>query len=188
MKVYFEAGANNGIDQSRTLRYRDDEEWIGILVEPDARAFRELITSRNNSRTHIFFCALTSSTDTASIDLLLHPYTLMSMVVDSDRILTDGDGLEKQTVPARTVQSILDELSINNIDEFFLDVEGYEVEVLKGIGGDCDIKFLEVECHYHKTSKKIDEIQAITEQASRLGLFPTRINLDEGHPKLEFRK
>ena len=56
MKVYFEAGANDGVNQSRTLKYKDNLEWTGILVEPDPRCRDALFSNRGNDRTHIFDC------------------------------------------------------------------------------------------------------------------------------------
>ncbi len=52
------------------------------------------------------------------------------------------------TVEARTLQSILDEENSYNIDILFLDVEGFEIEVLKGINfKKCHIKAIQTEAH-----------------------------------------
>lgn len=186
MKIYFEAGANDGVSQSRTLKYKDNLEWTGILVEPDLRCRDSLISNRGNSRTHIFECGLASSN--GYMEIYEHVTPLMNIAVDSDRVKFEPNNfLSKFKIESRTIQSIADELQINYIDELYLDVEGFEVEVLKGISN-LDVRYLEVECHYHNTPNKEEEQKNITDQANRLNLKLSNINFTEGHPKLEFIK
>ena len=64
---------------------------------------------------------------------------------------TDTNYSGECKVTTRTLQSILDELNITTVDKMFLDVEGYELEVLKGI---CfkTTKFNEIEVEVHAKS------------------------------------
>lgn len=184
MKVYFEAGANDGVNQSRTLKYKDNLEWTGILVEPDPRCRDALFSNRGNDRTHIFDCGL--SLNSGIMEIYEHETPLMNTPVLCREHHTAPDNfLSKFKVESRTIQSIAEELKIDCIDEMYLDVEGFEVEVLKGIYN-LNIKYLEVECHYHNTSNREVEQKNIIEQANRLNLKLSNINLAEGHPKLEF--
>jgi len=188
MKVYFEAGANNGVIESRTHKYKDDENWIGILVEPDPRCHDALITTRGNNRTYIFPCALVPDESIKEVDMLIHSTPLMNMVTGSARANEQGNGLNTQKIPARTIQNILDELDIDTINEMYIDVEGYETEVLKGIDPKTNILFLEVERHYHDKSEREWEEESIKQQADRLGLTFSSIETNIGHPKFEFVK
>lgn len=186
MKVYFEAGANDGVAQSRTHKYKDDSNWVGILVEPDSRCIDSLIRNRHSTQVHIYQCALVPNNDITSVTLYKHSTPLMNMVQGTVRGEQEGKGLETFVVRGRTVQSILNDLEIDTIDEMYLDVEGYEREVMKGIDPKTTIHFLEVECHYHDKPEKEEELNEILEQGERLGLVFKRINYDDGHPKVEF--
>ena len=186
MKIYFEAGANDGVSQSRTLKYKDDPNWYGILVEPDPRCFQALICARHNERTKIHNYALVPNDKILNVEIYKHSTPLMNMVKGTIRGEQEGQGLETFSTQAKTVQALLDWDNINNIDEMYLDVEGYEREVLKGIDPKTKIHFLEVECHYHDKPEKEEELQGILAEGERLGLVLKRINCDEGHPKVEF--
>jgi hypothetical protein len=50
--------------------------------------------------------------------------------VNGERLASNS---KLKEVSSRTITSILDEYKIKNIDLFSLDVEGYELEVLKGL-------------------------------------------------------
>lgn len=123
---YIEMGAVNGHFQSNTHWIQEEYNWTGILVEPSPIQFEKLKTLRPNN--FYFNCACVS-------------FDYQNSTIDGD---FDGDpmssveGLRRgrtatHTVQARTLQSILDETNIGDIDFFSLDVEGYEIEVLKGI-------------------------------------------------------
>ena len=45
----------------------------------------------------------------------------------------DVDSIYRLDVPARTLTSVLDEVGVQEVDFFSLDVEGYELNVLKGL-------------------------------------------------------
>jgi len=60
MKTYIEAGANDGLFQSRTLNFKDNPEWRGILIEADETEYNSCIHHRSNERTNIIHAALVS--------------------------------------------------------------------------------------------------------------------------------
>lgn len=122
---YIECGANDGLEQSNTLRL-EKLGWSGLLIEPSPKAYKSLL--RNRSNQNIFAnCALVSSDDIKTVSGDFDGSLMAS--VESQR--TRGE--TKIDVQARTLQSILDENHISDIDFFSLDVEGFEYEVLKGI-------------------------------------------------------
>jgi len=122
---YIEAGANDGIVQSYTY-ILEKMGWGGILIEPSKIAFKNCISNRSMDKNEFYNCALVAQEGITGIkgDFDGHPMSS----VGGKRL-----GRESQViVPARTLNSILEELEINKIDLLSLDVEGYEAEVLKG--------------------------------------------------------
>jgi FkbM family methyltransferase len=84
--------------------------------------------------------------------------------------ITDSDTTEEFTVQTATLNSILEAHDIKTIDFFSLDVEGYEIEVLKGL----DLKkycpkVLLIEWHLdiEDVEKLLDETHIFKEQLSK---------------------
>jgi len=123
---FIEVGANDGVIQSNTYVLEKDYNWNGILIEPSLTSFYNCKKLRTNSK--CYNCALVSEDYKEEYirgDFNGH---LMSSV-DGNRLHSDV----RIKVKARTLTSILDENDVTKIDFFSLDVEGYELEVLKGL-------------------------------------------------------
>lgn len=131
---FIEAGAADGLFQSNTL-ILEDLGWKGILVEPSQAS-----------------CSRCEGTRTA----LIYNTALVSKYYDKPRISGDfffdgymGSGAYSSvtrkvykpekfpvfevSVPACTLDFILTSQKIDRVDFLSLDVEGYEMEVIKGI-------------------------------------------------------
>lgn len=144
---FIEAGANDGYTQSNTFFLERKRGWRGLLVE----GIPELCAACRKLRTDaiVHHCALVAP-GFAQPTVKMHFANLMSVVdgaVASEEerqerlrsgIAVQGlDGTYSVDVPARTLESILDEIpGLPLIDFFSLDVEGYELEVLKGLNLD----------------------------------------------------
>lgn len=145
-KIYIEAGANDGVDGSRGIQFKDNSEYMGILIEPHPVIFNYCSNSRKNDNTLLYNVALVSRDHKEpTIELQLHSsYHPMNSIKKSIGQTYNNS----VTVQARTLQSILDENNISEVDYFYLDVEGYENEVLMGIDfNKTKFKHIEVECH-----------------------------------------
>ena len=142
---FIEAGANNGVDQSNTIRLEQSFGWKGLLVEPNPHKFNECVRNRPNSICENF--ALVSSnypSDTIQGDFA-HTDTgnsLMGLVSDpgdffDDELLYYKEQRKRDceilSVPAISISDLLRKHNITNIDFFSLDVEGYEISVLNGL-------------------------------------------------------
>lgn len=129
---YVEAGANDGITQSYTYEL-EQLGWNGLLIEPSLEAFDKCVKNRPDNK--FFNCALVASEDVHEISGDFYGSFLAS--IGGER-LNKRDNFTGKTiaVKAQTLNSILEESGIENIDLFSLDVEGYELEVLKGFNID----------------------------------------------------
>jgi FkbM family methyltransferase len=125
---FVEAGANDGLFQSNTALLERSFGWGGILIEPSPEACRHC---RRNRRAPVYNCALVADSYTAStVTGDFDGYPMGS--VGGSRL-----GRENAfTVPARTLQSILDESEVSHVDFLSLDAEGYELEILRGLDFD----------------------------------------------------
>ena len=123
---FIECGANNGVVQSYTYELERQRNWSGILIEPSIEAFNSCISNRSNKNSFYNFALVSDDSTTEVLGDFNGNY--MSSV--------NGKRLNSKnliSVNSITLTSILDELKIDKIDLFSLDVEGYELEVLKGL-------------------------------------------------------
>lgn len=143
---FIELGANDGKTQSNTLHFERYRNWNGILIEPSPNNFLKCLNNRKH-KTKIFCNACVSfEYNNKFVELI---YTnLMTIPVELESDISDLNAhvelgvklLNKREVEfrfgaiAKTLNSILEETNAPKvIDLLSLDVEGAELEVLKGI-------------------------------------------------------
>ncbi|MEO8020200.1 MAG: FkbM family methyltransferase [Pseudomonadota bacterium] len=143
--VFIEAGANDGIAQSNSYFLENKYGWTGVLVEPVPKYYR---MCRQARRAHTVNCGL-GPFEKDGDELTILSGGLMSLPVTVDEKLLHGrsvhqhasigarefGGLAPELVKTRVraLSNVLDELAIGKVDFFSLDVEGFELEVLKGL-------------------------------------------------------
>jgi len=199
VKYYIEAGANDGLHQSRSLHLKDNLEYHGIMIEPNPVAFSCCQNNRNPSN-HTFINAALVALDyqNDTIDLYgrsgrmdpksLHQ-SMMGAVSESRVMEVDRSRFTNTpifTVPAKTLVEILDSIEVEEVEYFYLDVEGYESSALRGVTSDIKIKNLEVELHDQENEEQ--ETQIIVDICKNLDLVLIKCNRDEGNPKLIFKR
>ncbi len=137
--VCIEVGANNGIDGSTSFFF-ERVGWQCILVEPNPSLCHEMRKSRKSI---IFSCAASSSRGTAVLDVVdgaERSDGLSTISPDEEyhaRINNLGFVSRPVTVQTMTLDEILSDAGISGkIDFVSIDVEGHELEVLKGFSLD----------------------------------------------------
>lgn len=136
---FIEAGANDGKTQSNTLYFEFYKNWTGILIEPVTELAHACHINRSIA-TRIVNCALVSNEyESRTAEIVFTPDCggLLSVINDdnADKMMqrTKEKGVF-QTVSARTLNEILNDVRRpGKIDLLVLDIEGYEIEALKGI-------------------------------------------------------
>jgi FkbM family methyltransferase len=142
---FIELGANDGISQSNTKNLELYHGWQGLLIEPSPQQFGKLIKNRKK-RNSFFMCACVAF-DFPDKKIALMYSNLMTVALKGrNDILNvkahalDGEKYSQKEKSfkfeaiAKTLQSLIDEAgSPQMIDLLSLDVEGGEIEVLRGV-------------------------------------------------------
>ncbi len=136
--VFVEAGAHDGYTQSNTYYLERHRGWTGVLVEAIPALARR--AARRRPRSRVVNCALVSD-DHAGETVTMRFDDLMSSVAGGARErpqAADGRAYTGQRayaveVPAKTLGALLDETGTTTVDLLCLDLEGLELDVLRGL-------------------------------------------------------
>lgn len=167
-QYYIEIGANDGVSQSNTLALELCFGWRGILIEPSKAIFERLKKNRSARRNFLLQAACVSR-DYPATTVELFYSNLMSVVsgLESDvpdarrhaeqgaKFLRSGDRVKTESAPATTLDSALEiAMAPEKIGLLSLDVEGAEIEVLKGLSlNRFRIEWILVECRDFPTMR-----------------------------------
>jgi FkbM family methyltransferase len=127
--VFVEVGANDPVSGSQTWLL-EQHGWRGVLVEPQAVHFKQLCAQRPHSQ--VFQVACSAPGQEGERDLLLASETGSSTLrKQRDTHGTQFIGTER--VKVTTLNQVLQSAGLAQIDFLSLDVEGHEIEVLRGL-------------------------------------------------------
>lgn len=131
---FVDVGAYDGVDLSNSYHF-EQIGWTGVLVEPDPARAERCRVARPHS--HTFHCAAVDSPDVREITFhqvdAAGVFSTTNLTPEhTGRLSNMGHAFKAMTVPARTVDSMLEEVGACRIDFASIDVEGAELSVLKG--------------------------------------------------------
>lgn len=145
---FVELGANDGLRQSNTYKLQKTYKWTGLLIEPSPRNFFECIRNRSFGIIPSIKCAACVSfeysekfVEIADLDLMavakglsMSDERVMRHIELGQEFLPDQRFYCQYGALARSLTSLLEEANAPNIfDLLSLDVEGNELDVLKGL-------------------------------------------------------
>jgi len=122
----------------------EDLGWSGLLIEPSLKAVKKC---EKNRKSPVEQCALVSNE-------CKNEMVAGDFFFDGEDGLGAWSGIHRSAygirsaimVPARTLKSVLNQHQIKKIDFLSLDVEVFELEVLKGVDfNEVDITFILIE-------------------------------------------
>jgi FkbM family methyltransferase len=157
---YVELGANDGKQFSNTYYYETNRGWRGVLIEPAPNKYLECV--KNRSSHNYVACAACVSfgykeefVKMVYCDLMSVPVNLESDIDSAaahaergQQFLRPNERIFTFGAAAATLNSILIDAQAPNVIDFLsLDVEGAEIEVLKGVDhGIFKFKYPLIEC------------------------------------------
>jgi len=132
---FVEVGANEPVSDFSQTWHLEKLGWRGILIEPNRALYDECVRTRPRSKPYNVAC---SSPDKIGVAELKIPY-LADGTTDTGKAALETEidhaGYSRyrtERVRVVTLDSILEENGVDSIDFLSIDVEGTELDVLKG--------------------------------------------------------
>lgn len=135
-KTFLDVGAFDGIGLSNT-RLLFEQGWRGICVEPVLKNYQKLEELYSNTNVITVRAAAADFEGEMSMNVATIPWAKdwgSDVSSPSDEALKQWPDYvwEKETVPANTVNKILEQNKVDHVDFVSIDVEGQEKVVLSG--------------------------------------------------------
>lgn len=145
-----EVGANDPFEGSQTW-HLEQKGWTGLLVEPNPTLAEKLKEKRPGSK--VVQCACTAPEKTGALTLHIHEsHGFSSTERNIDEVNLEYASEVK--VMGKTLEVLLEESKVGQVHFMSIDVEGTELDVLRGLNLDRRrLDFLLLEDKLHNLSK-----------------------------------
>lgn len=143
---FLDVGANDPIKINNTYLF-EEQGWNGLAFEPIRSIANQWPQKRKTECLNIAIGDI--ETDIEFAELNANEFSGVSSYVSNDK----EDISEKYIVKQRTLTSVLKERGVNKIDFMSIDVEGYEMNVLKGI----EFKDIDITCICMENNREGDD-------------------------------
>lgn len=135
--VFVEAGALDGVLHSNTLFLERAMDWRGVLIEPNPLVIRDLM--RNRPLAQVYYCALGATEGRAKLTAVSGGLCGWSAI---DGVKDESVARRLATLPPEAMTTlevlrfplitVLRQAGLDFVDYLSLDVEGSEMDVLRG--------------------------------------------------------
>lgn len=133
---FVDVGANDPTEiNSQSYHLETLLDWSGVLVEPNPQFAKRCIDERPNSTSFQCACVAVDNHPEITLYIPLRDGAEVNTHAGIDKNIDDFNYTEHNeiTVPAKTLNAILNEVQAGEIDLLSVDVEGAELEVLRGL-------------------------------------------------------
>ncbi len=129
--VIVDVGAHDGLTNSNSY-FLEQHGWTSVTVEPNPELFTSLLARRSTKA----FCCAAGGTD-GTADLLISDGADQLSSIDASeshykRMKRESTRLRSITVSVRRLDELLYDADIQKVDCLSIDVEGYELQALRG--------------------------------------------------------
>lgn len=158
--VFLDVGAHDGITLSNTYFLEKHRLWSGLCIEPQPSEFEKLRDNRNCICLNTAVSIYDGEIDFTYVDGYANMLSGISQNYNQahkDRIVREvnehGGSINTIKVPAKRLQSILDQYLLYNIDFCSIDTEGSEFDIVQSIDFEkTKIKIFIIENNYQDSS------------------------------------
>lgn len=162
--IFIEVGGMDGIRHSNTYLLENKYNWNGILIEAspvlynklkyNRKCFTENVLLNNDFSNNVEYLYIKNEKGPDGLQGIINNYELnhlQRIKKELNETNTIAKILKMNTIP---IQVLFDKYKLYNIDYFSLDVEGSELQILKGIDFDkTNINIFGIEINYEYSEK-----------------------------------
>ena len=160
--TFVEIGAYDGITFSNTLVYERELGWTGLLIEGCPSSADALKRNRRGNTTNLNKAVCSASQFPRTIKFSANCDASSGIAGHGDEFLQNKHrSHRKVSVPCAPMSEIFRENSVTHIDLFSIDVEGYELPLLRTINwNELSVRVLLIEVN-HNSPQELQQIRSL---------------------------